>query len=154
MSILSLTEAEARYGAINNGIWGGESKWCSLLEVPLELAGSWINSATGGPTNHIYCNKDLQPALLIALRNVIDRGLRDQLKTFDGCFKIRDVRGIPGQLSAHAYAGALDVNAATNRLGTPGDISDELAACFIEAGFTWGKRFRRQDPMHFSFLGW
>lgn len=151
--IMSLVQARARYGAINNGVWGDESKWCSLIEIPAGLE-SWINTLTGKPVAHVYCNNDMAPALLKALGLVISRGLASQLKTFDGCFMIRDVRAIPNQLSAHAYAGAIDLNASTNHLGTPGDISDELASCFTECGFIWGKRFKRCDPMHFSYLGW
>jgi hypothetical protein len=154
---MSLTQAVARYGGISNGFWGNEAQWCSLLEIPEDIApalSGWINTATGKPVVHIYSNKDIQPMLLAALRAVVAQGLAGELKTFEGCFMIRDVRGIPGQVSAHAYACAIDLNAATNRLGTPGDMTDALAKCFRDQGFFWGKYFRRQDPMHMSALGW
>lgn len=147
---------EARYGLVQNGVWYAESKWCSLWLIPIDLSfpfEHWINSATGLPVRRIYCNKDIQPGLERALRNIVKRGLQGQLLTFDGCYVVRDIRGIPGHLSAHSYACAIDINAATNRLNTPGDMSDELGACFTDAGFTWGKTFHRQDPMHMSWLG-
>lgn len=144
-------EAEARYGKIAGG-WAQEVKWCSKLPVPVEL--EWINTATGHRISSIYCNEDLHTPLSRALQQIIDWGIQDQLKTLDGCYNIRDVRGLPGKLSAHAYALAIDINAATNRLNTPGDISKELAQCFLDQGFKWGKDFTRMDPMHFSLLGW
>lgn len=153
MSTVSLLQAQTKYGVILNGIWPNEASHCSLLEIPAGFD-SWINSATGKPVTHIYCLNDMQPSLLKALDLVLQRGLVPQLKTFDGCFMIRDVRGIPGQCSAHAYAGAIDINARTNALGTQGDMSPELASCFTESGFVHGRKFKRCDPMHMSFLGW
>lgn len=154
---MSLLEAQAKYGEINNGAWGEESKHCTLWAMPEDLRAAlvgWVNSATGRPVIHIYLNKDMAPALEKALRYSVARGLGHLLKTFDGCFMKRDVRGQPGTPSSHSWAGALDINAATNQLGTEGDISEELGACFEDAGFIWGKRFHRCDPMHFSWLGW
>lgn len=157
MSPISMLQAQARYGEISNGVWGDEGKWCVLWVVPKDLLPAlkgWTNSATGLPVVHVYCNKDMAPCLERAIRKVVERGLAPQLKTFDGCHMIRSVRGQPKTMSAHAWAGAIDINAATNQLGTPGDITDELAACFREEGFFWGKYFKRQDPMHMTFLGW
>lgn len=150
---LSGTEAYRRYGPVVGGVWLAEAKFCVRLVVPPDIAANWINSATGKLTTHIYCNRDIADSLLKALQNVRDRKLIDQLETFGGCFSVRDVRGIAGRLSAHAYALAIDINEATNRLGTPGDMTDELAACFTDEQFAWGKDFKRLDPMHFS-LSW
>lgn len=157
MSPISLLQAQARYGEIHNGVWGDEGKWCVLWLVPKDIAPllrGWINTATGNPVAHIYCNKDMVEPLERAVRKACENGLAPQLKSFDGCLNIRAVRGQPKTLSAHAYAGAIDINAATNQLGTDGDITDELAACFRKEGFSWGKHFKRKDPMHFGILGW
>lgn len=148
---ISLADARIRYGEIVDGKWADEGKWCASVTIPDEIALNWINKASGWPTKRIYCNKDVAAALLVALGNVASRGLTSQLKTFDGCFMVRSVRGLPGSPSTHSYALAIDMNVATNQLGTPGDLSDELAQCFIDAGFTWGKTFHRQDPQHFSY---
>lgn len=146
-------EAEQRYGLIVEDKWAQEGDWCIRFDVPVEIAQSWINSATGKPTTHIYCNRDMAQALQKALEMVQARGLIHCLRTFDGCFNIRDVRGIPGEVSSHSYAIAIDINASTNRLGSDGDISRLLVKCFIDSGFVWGGDFHRRDPMHFS-LGW
>lgn len=148
---LSYQEAVDRYGTIVSGAWAAESTWCVLYQVPEAIAKSWINSATGKATPHIYCNRDMVGPLDQALSLVEARGLITELKTFDGCFKIREVRGDSGKLSTHSYACAIDINAETNKLGTHGDLTVELARCFTDSGFTWGLRFTRQDPMHMSY---
>lgn len=145
---LKYSEAVSRYGAIEKDKWDRSLEWCVSLVPPKEL--KWINTATGKPVTKIYCNKDMAPALELALKNVVDRGLADELHSFDGCFCIRRVRG-DEKLSTHAYALAIDANAKTNELGTDGDMSPELAKCFTDAGFAHGRTFARKDPMHFSY---
>lgn len=151
MKVSTLQEAIARYGSIKNCAWAYEAKWCSVLLVPEDIAVGWINSATGKPTRKIYCNKDMQPALLQSLQNIKDRNLLSELKTFDGCYMIRGVRGKPGALSTHSYALAIDINAKENPLGGPSVLSSEFVACWKDAGFDWGGDFRRTDPMHHSW---
>lgn len=154
MTPISLTDAVARYGPIVDGRWVDEAKHCVLVTVPSDLATTWINSATGKPTTHVYCNKDIAQALVQALCNVRERGLTAQLRTFDGCYEVRDIRGEPGKVSIHSYALGPDVNAATNRLGSAGDITPELVKCFTDEGFIWGGTFKRRDFMHFQLAAW
>ncbi len=157
MSPMSLIAAQAKYGEIHNMTWGEESRHCAIWTMPEDLAPGyvqWINTATGSPVERIYCLKDMHWPLERALALLITRGLDFKLKTFDGCKNMRMVRGNPNLISAHAYGGALDVNALTNPLGGPGDMDPGIVECFIKAGFTWGGSFKRPDPQHFSFLGW
>jgi hypothetical protein len=147
---ISLSDAQARYGLIQNGMWGNLLQWCVSYALPPGF--SMMNG--GILQRHIYCNKDIEPALDQALKSVLARGLSSQLKTFDGCLMVRDVRGLPGQPSCHSYACAVDFNAATNQLGdVNGDMSPEVVQCFKDAGFAWGGDFQRVDKMHFS-LAW
>lgn len=97
----------------------------------------------------IYCNRDLVAPLNQAFQNIIDRGLIDQLKTWDGCFNIRTKRGAISP-SLHSWGIALDINAAWNRFGQKPTISKELVACFTDAGFDWGGKWSKQDGMHFQ----
>lgn len=148
---LTLSEAQERYGVIQDGSWVQEAAWCVLWPIPAGIA---MLNAQGGVQKHIYCNKDIIPALTRVFNNVISRGLASQLKTFDGCLMIRDVRAEPGKPSCHSYACAVDFNAATNQLGDPnGDMSPELVKCFKDENFSWGGDFHRIDKMHFS-LAW
>lgn len=148
---LSLLQAQARYGEIRNGVWGNEAKWCRNFELPPDLQfPQWINTATGKPVTHIYCNIDFITHLLAALTNLKHAGLSHELETFDGCFMIRDIRGYPGVCSAHSFAIAIDINAKTNPLRGSSGFSLEFVSCFKKAGLTWGGSFKRCDPMHFS----
>lgn len=143
-----------KYGSIENGIWSNEAKFCRFVQIPDEIGGSWINSLTNHYVEHIYCNVDMADALLEALENVRDANLLKELKTFDGCFHVRDQRGCPGVCSAHSYALAIDINASENEMGHPTSFSPEFIKCWTDAGFKWGGSFKRVDPMHFSWVGW
>jgi hypothetical protein len=156
--IISLDDAKAKYGEIvrdAGGVpsWAGETTWmvihCPQPEVVAVLNNS--SMGPGHPARHIYCNTDMQDALTQAFQNVIDRQLLGELKTFDGCWMMRDVRAVPGQLSCHAYGLAIDLNASTNGLGEAPTFSPEFVACFTDAGFSWGGNFSRVDGMHFSY---
>lgn len=142
--------ARYRYGDIVDGTWGGEINWCRVLQVPPDIAQYLINVATGHPTERIYCNRDFAPLLLIAFSNLLFRGCERELHTFDGCFSIRDIRGLPGRTSAHSYGIAIDLNAKENPLGGDSKFSPEFVKCFTDAGMSWGGTFERKDPMHFS----
>lgn len=150
MSILTLEQAIKRYGKITDGVWPDEPKWCSALDVPDEIGGRWISTATGFGLSRLYCNNDLHAPLLAVFKNILDRGLVSQLRSYDGCFQIRSVRG-ESYLSTHAYALAIDINASENEMGTRGNMSHDLVKCFTDQGFAWGGDFNsRIDPMHFS----
>ena len=151
---VTLDQAKARYGEIVGGKWADEVKWCSLLSVPADIAAAWINTASGKPTTHIYCNRDIQTPLLRALSALQDNGVLHELRTFDGCYMVRDVRGEPGHPSTHSYALAIDVCASENKLGQEPKLSAVFVSCFITQGFTWGGTFHRKDGMHFQCADW
>lgn len=150
--ILGYADALQKYGSMVNGVWVfDEAKWCSLLSLPAQIQAVLINSISGGHTNHIYCNKDLQTPILNAFGNLTAANLVNELKTFDGCFMKRDVRGMPGKMSTHSLALAIDLNAKENPLGGPIEFSPDFVKCFTNEGFSWGGTFSRVDGMHFSF---
>ncbi len=76
-------------------------------------------------------------------------GLWDHIVTFDGAYAWRAQRG-SNKLSMHAFGGALDFNAATNQLGTKGDMHPDVVACFEARGWEWGGRWHRPDCQHFQ----
>lgn len=122
-----------------------------MIQIPEVICANWKNVVTNQPARHIYCNRDMAPALLEALQNLRDRGFLGGLKTFDGCFSIRDVRAEPGKPSCHSYGLAIDVNAFENGLDQEPALSSEFVKCFTDVGFTWGGTFHRKDGMHFSY---
>jgi hypothetical protein len=97
----------------------------------------------------IYCNKDLIIPLANALKSIINKGLTKELKTWDGCFNIRTMRGSQS-MSLHSWGIAVDVNAATNQLGKMPTLSAAFVKCFTDAGFDWGGTWIRKDGMHFQ----
>lgn len=97
----------------------------------------------------IYCNKDLIQPLQKAFENIINRGLINELKTWDGCFNIRKKRGATS-MSLHSWGIALDINAAWNGFGKTPTMSKNLVACFKDAGFDWGGDWSKPDGMHFQ----
>jgi len=116
----------------------------TLWDVPSELE-------LGTIPKRLYCNKDIVKPLGIAFKNIIDRGLIAQLKTFDGCFNIRKKRG-GSTASLHSWGVAVDINAAWNQFGKPPTMSEELVACFTDAGFEWSGNWSKPDGMHFQLV--
>jgi hypothetical protein len=92
-----------------------------------------------------------------AFKALIKTGAVNELKTWDGCFNIRKIRG--GNLpSLHSWGLAIDVNAFSNPLGynrqqiiakglTP--LSEKFLDCFRKNGFDCGADWKsRPDFMH------
>lgn len=115
-----------------------------LWDVPAD-----INLAIPTIPNKIYCNKDMVAPLEKGFRNVIARKLTHEIKTWDGCFNIRNKRGL-STLSIHSWGDAFDINAAWNGLNKKPTMSKELVQCFLDAGFDWGGFWKRLDGMHFQ----
>ena len=130
-----------------------------VWDVPTELE-------IGVIPKRLYCNKDIVEPLTKAFKSLISTGCVKELKTFDGCFNIRVVRGYEAKyaeltaagnisgadelLSIHSWGTAVDVNAAENGLGVTPKLSAEFVKCFTDAGFDWGGLFPRKDGMHFQ----
>ena len=81
------------------------------------------------------------------------------IKTFDGAWVPRFIRGSSTVLSNHAYGSAFDLNAAWNPLGKQSKLKGqtgvvrELASVCYEYGFFWlGWLETRPDPMHFEVI--
>lgn len=98
------------------------------------------------------CHKLVMSKFQAAFKNVVDRKLAKQVKTFDGCFVLRKIRG-GKSISTHSWGIAIDLNAKWNPLGQKNfEMSEELAKCFEDVGFIWGGRWTaRPDAMHFQY---
>lgn len=119
-----------------------EGKYLSVLDIPAELE-------IGVIPKKLYCNNAMHKPLLQAFRNLIDRGFVNELKTFDGCYNVRKMRGLTA-MSLHSWAIAIDVNARWNALGATPTLSSGFVRCFTDAGFDWGGNWTRKDGMHFQ----
>lgn len=150
---MTLKEARERYGEIVDDKWKNETKWMILYTLPAFVT-NWKNIATQKPLKKVYINKDIILNLEQALVNLRDRSLLNELKTFDGCFMIRSVRGTVNSTSTHSYGLAIDLNGKENGLGMIPKLTPEFVKCFTDAGWTWGGNFKRKDGMHFSCKAW
>ena len=129
--------------------WGSpsdfnEGDFMKLWDIPDD-----INRAIPELPNRVYCNKLLPEPLERALRNIIERCLTDEVKTWDGCFNIRKKRGL-NSWSLHSWGIAIDINAAWNGLRKEPQMSPKLVKCFTDEGFDWGGNWTRKDGMHFQ----
>lgn len=148
---ITVQQAQHLYGPIANGKWADETKHMVVFSVDLSLGFPWKNIATGGPVSHIYMNRDMTLPFINACKALKASGCYSELHTFDGCFMVRDVRGLPGEPSAHSYGLAIDMNAKDNGLGMKPHFTPEFVKCFTDQGFDWGGDFHRLDGMHFSY---
>lgn len=119
-----------------------EGKYMVIWDVPTHLE-------IGVIPKRIYCNKLMVEPLTKAFTNLIERGFVKELKTWDGCFNIRNKRGLKSH-SLHSWGIAVDVNAAWNGLGREPQLSAGFVKCFTDAGFDWGGIWTRKDGMHFQ----
>lgn len=85
-----------------------------------------------------------------------DDGLLPLIRSWEGSFVPRFIRGSGTTLSNHSWGTAFDVNYAWNQLGhrpalrgEPGSVR-ELVPRANQLGFYWGGHFSRRDGMHFE----
>lgn len=152
MNRLSYATITSRYGHIKDGKWADESKWMTNCIPPQAIKDCVINSNNNNkPLSKIYCNKDVLPFLQQALANIVAHNLQHELKTFDGGFNIRMVRGSADKASLHSWGLAVDFGSKDNPLGAvKTSFSSSLISCFTDAGWIWGGSFSRKDNMHFE----
>lgn len=113
-----------------------------VWDVPAELEIGMI-------PKKIYCNKDMVKPLSLAFKKLIDTKAVNELKTWDGCFNIRNKRGL-SSMSLHSWGIAVDVNAFENGLNQTPKLSKQFVECFTTSGFDWGGTWTRKDGMHFQ----
>lgn len=129
--------------------WGNPSNFNEGLFMSLYYIPQDIRDCIPCLPEKIYCNNDFKGPFEQGLQNVIERGLQDEIKTWNGCFVIRKSRGL-NSWSTHSWGISFDINKATNELGATPQMSKELVKCFTDAGFDWGGTWRRKDGMHFQ----
>lgn len=83
-------------------------------------------------------------------------GLLKHVKSWEGMYVPRFIRGSRSTLSNHAFGTAFDINYTGNELGkTPASLGSpnsvrELVPIAHRLGFYWGGHFSRADGMHFE----
>lgn len=113
-----------------------------ITRFPLTLA--------SGRTVTVACHTAIAPALSRLFSTLKMSGHLGLVKTCDGCFNIRRVRG-GNRPSLHAWGLAIDLNAGEFPLGSHALQNPALVRAFTAEGFFNGSRFHRPDPMHFQY---
>ena len=132
---------------LDEGYWREYSYFC---ETPKELDHCFTYEKKNG-ANGFYTNKLLIPVYTVVYLGIVKAGLAQELKTFDGCYNVRLIRG-GEKLSTHSWGIAVDHNASENRLGAEPKIHGGIVTIFEAHGFIWGGRFGRKDGMHFQYV--
>jgi D-alanyl-D-alanine carboxypeptidase-like protein len=132
-----------------------QAKFCFVWEIQQDFP--WY------PVSRIFINKDFRDMLFASFLAVQVRGLQGEIKKYNGCLVVRNVRG-RNSYSAHAWGAAIDQNAqddpmvikpvgqitAQDRLGK---WSQGFVDAMTSSGVFFGGNFKlRPDPMHFSML--
>lgn len=104
-----------------------------LYDVPQE-----INDAIKVLPSKIYLNRVLRDPLTKVFRELIAKGLHDEIKTYDGCFNIRKQRGSTA-ISMHSFGIAVDLNAAWNPLVR--GVNEQTRAAQRQKVVQWSDEF-------------
>jgi LysM repeat protein len=126
-----------------------EVEQLARAQLPYSIPLSWDRTKS---VSKLYCHKKLIGIFPAVFAEIEKQGLKDQVKTFGGCFNFRSKR-TSGKISTHSWGVALDLNPETNQQGTAGDMHPGVVDVFRQFGFKWGGDWsgKSKDPMHFQF---
>jgi len=127
-----------------------EQKWMTLWKGKKFTKATGVAWPKNAPFSRVYCNKELVPYLNNTFLTLIEKDLFKELKTFDGCWNVRKIRGSAKRWSTHSFGIAIDLNAKENPLNGPITFSDEFLQVWRDTGWKCGADFRRKDGMHFQ----
>ena len=99
--------------------------------------------------NKLYILKEFKSQLFDAFTALRGHGLLGEIKTFDGCYNLRYVRGSVNTWSLHSWAAAIDMNASNNPLNGKVSWSSDFLHIMREY-VDCGADFKRVDGMHFE----
>ena len=123
--------------------------WNVAIDFP--WASNILILDTTKPLKRILINKEFKDKLFTAFTNIERAGIQNEIKTYDGCYNNRSVRGRESK-SLHAWAMAVDFNASIEKLGQTGtQWSGQFLGIMKATGLYWGGDWKgRKDSMHFA----
>lgn len=130
-----------------------QEKYCEIWKPQQDFP--WMihvtNAATNEPVERVLINTEFKNKLIKAFGNLYKAGVHTEIKTWDGCYNQRDVRGM-NTTSLHAWAMAVDLNASIEKLAQQNTHwSGQFIAIMKAAGLFWGGDWTgRKDSMHFA----
>lgn len=122
----TVEEADKKYGR--------HAEYCTAVELP-------------GTLGKAYVNKDIVLSFKSILTELTERDLIKEIKTFNGSYNNRNVRG-KNRPSTHSWCLSIDLNAGE------ANWSSEFISVWQRHGWKWGGEFKRADSMHFSAAPW
>jgi D-alanyl-D-alanine carboxypeptidase-like protein len=138
------------------GEWAGipQAGDPGLLDIDPAWIQDHIVTVTIPVLGRVTCNERFLPQLRGAMKEVVAQGLESTIHSFDGCFVARfDVSSPSGPISLNVWGAALDVNADSNRFGSPPVQDPGLVAVMQHWGLAWGGDLIVPDGMHFEYAG-
>jgi hypothetical protein len=104
----------------------------------------------------VQCHETVVAMLGGAMGQLAEEGLAHLVDPagFAGCWNPRYIRPTTGRssgISRHAWGAAVDLNAASNPVGSAGTQDPRLVEVMLKWGFTWGGDWLVPDPMHFEY---
>ena len=131
------------YGDPREKGWG--NKWMVIWHIKKQF--KWF------PAERVFIHKEFRAKLTAAFAILEAGGLHQEIKSFDGCYNVRMVRGTETILSVHSWGCAIDLNAAQNPLGGESDWSYDFINVMEHCGIYCGARWPgRPDAMHFALV--
>lgn len=117
-----------------------------------------LSSVSNAPKNNIVrVHKKLEKQFVSMWTAWEEKGLIDKVKSWNGSYVPRFIRGSRTRLSNHSWGTAFDINVQWNGLGIQPALKGkmgsvrELVLIAAEHGFYWGGWFtNRPDGMHFE----
>lgn len=112
------------------------------------------------PFSKMYVNSYILPHLRETFLCLEDAELLTEIRTYDGCFNVRYIRGSATQLSIHSWGLAVDFNAKDNPLGLTRQqaidkglkpFSEAFVSIWRQTDWICGADFNRKDLMHFQY---
>lgn len=145
----------AKYGDPRINTAGWAAKWLTVYRLPDWLLPHFPPLYDGSKVTRIQMHKDAVAPFEAAMRELVDTGLIQELHSFDGCWNVRNMRGLSTP-SIHSWGCAFDLNASRNPLGVawgsrPGMFSAAFVAVMrkhFDCGADW--HAPRTDAMHFQ----
>ncbi len=123
----------------------------------IEIDPTWIQehivTVTIPVLGRVSCNKKFLPPLRGAMKDVVAEGLEATIHSFDGCFLAQfDVSSPWAPIAHEAWGAAVDVNADTNRFGSPPVQDPGLVSIMERWGLAWGGDLIVPDGQHFEYV--
>lgn len=148
---LTADQRDARFGPIG---WTPAPTASNPEAVNVTASPPMVSVLIPSLGKSVKVHEKAAPSLRAVLADLRKNGQEWLIRSLQGTYNPRLVRGSDSTLSSHAYATAIDLNADTNPVGSDGTSEQwALASVFYKHGWWWGGWFTRKDPMHFEFMG-